>query len=112
MIRWTGLAPWEFEFPVPGSLTSTCHNRREPYDAASQNMSPASTVLDSQSLKSIGWSETTLRGNLLSNIGQLTSGNISWLAMFQSSAQRSWPLKKTYKLIIIENYKLLITTEN
>ena len=22
MIRWTGLAPWEFEFP-PGSLTST-----------------------------------------------------------------------------------------
>jgi len=23
MIRWTGLAPWEFEFPVPGSLTST-----------------------------------------------------------------------------------------
>ena len=24
MIRWTGLAPWEFEFPFPGSLTSTC----------------------------------------------------------------------------------------
>ena len=23
MIRWTGLAPWEFEFPVPGSLPST-----------------------------------------------------------------------------------------
>jgi len=23
MIRWTGLAPWEFEFTVPGSLTST-----------------------------------------------------------------------------------------
>ena len=23
MIRWTGLAPWEFEFPCPGSLTST-----------------------------------------------------------------------------------------
>ena len=23
MIRWTGLAPWEFEFPVPGSLIST-----------------------------------------------------------------------------------------
>ena len=22
MIRWTGLAPWEFEFPFPGSLTS------------------------------------------------------------------------------------------
>jgi len=23
MIRWTGLAPWEFDFPFPGSLTST-----------------------------------------------------------------------------------------
>ena len=23
MIRWIGLAPWEFEFPSPGSLTST-----------------------------------------------------------------------------------------
>ena len=23
MIWWTGLAPWEFEFPLPGSLTST-----------------------------------------------------------------------------------------
>ena len=23
MIRWTGLAPWEFEFTFPGSLTST-----------------------------------------------------------------------------------------
>ena len=23
MIEWTGLAPWEFEFPFPGGLTST-----------------------------------------------------------------------------------------
>jgi len=23
MTRWTGLAPWEFEFPFPGRLTST-----------------------------------------------------------------------------------------
>jgi len=23
MIRWTGFAPWEFEFPFSGSLTST-----------------------------------------------------------------------------------------
>ena len=23
MMKWTGLAPWEFEFPFPGSLTST-----------------------------------------------------------------------------------------
>ena len=23
MIWWTGLAPWEFKFPVPGSLIST-----------------------------------------------------------------------------------------
>ena len=26
MIWWTGLAPWESEFPFPGSLTSTNHN--------------------------------------------------------------------------------------
>jgi len=27
MMRWTGLEPWEFEFPYPGSLTSTFINR-------------------------------------------------------------------------------------
>ena len=30
MIWWTGLAPWEFELPVPGSLTSTF--KRQPYN--------------------------------------------------------------------------------
>jgi len=24
MIRWTGLAPWEFEFPFPGSRVACC----------------------------------------------------------------------------------------
>jgi len=28
MIRWTGLAPWEFEFLFPGSLTSTVLGQR------------------------------------------------------------------------------------
>ena len=28
MIRWTGLAPWEFEFPFAGSLTTTFLSRR------------------------------------------------------------------------------------
>ena len=28
MIWWTGLAPWEFEFPFPGSYTSTFLERR------------------------------------------------------------------------------------
>ena len=28
MIRWTGLAPWVYEFPFPGSLTSTFLNTR------------------------------------------------------------------------------------
>ena len=23
IVRWTGLAPWKFEFPFPGSLTPT-----------------------------------------------------------------------------------------
>ena len=27
MIKWTGLAQWEFEFPFPGSLTSTFLSR-------------------------------------------------------------------------------------
>jgi len=38
MIRWNGLAPWEFEFPFPGSLTSTFA------DAA--GLSPGDWVLD------------------------------------------------------------------
>ena len=29
MIRWTGLAPWVFESPFPGSLTSTFLGRGE-----------------------------------------------------------------------------------
>jgi len=29
MNRWTGLAPWEFEFPFPGSLTSTFLQRKK-----------------------------------------------------------------------------------
>ena len=27
MIWWSGLAPWEFEFPFPGSITSTFQGR-------------------------------------------------------------------------------------
>ena len=35
MIRWTGLVPREFEFPLAGSLTSTFLNRGEvAWDAA------------------------------------------------------------------------------
>ena len=34
MIRWTGLAPWEFEFPFPGSLTSTFLRRGGDADRA------------------------------------------------------------------------------
>jgi len=30
MMRWTGLAPWEFEFPFPGSLTSTSRSAGAP----------------------------------------------------------------------------------
>jgi len=33
MVRWTGLAPWEFEFPSPGSLTSTFRlHTRHPFN--------------------------------------------------------------------------------
>ena len=31
MIRWTGVAPWEFEFPLLGSLTSTLTMPQVPF---------------------------------------------------------------------------------
>ena len=35
MVGWTGLAPWEFEFPFPDSLTSTfLVGQAPPYTAA------------------------------------------------------------------------------
>ena len=34
MIQWTGLAPWDFEFPSPGSLTSTFQEGVKPPRAA------------------------------------------------------------------------------
>ena len=37
MIRWTGLALWEFEFPFPGSLTSTFLND-EPADGVDRRL--------------------------------------------------------------------------
>ena len=49
MITWTGLAPWEFQFPFPGSLTSTFpvqaisrtrHSDRLPPQARSRPRSP------------------------------------------------------------------------
>jgi len=32
MIRWTGLAPWEFESPFPGIRTSTFLGANNPHD--------------------------------------------------------------------------------
>ena len=55
--------------------------RRSPHCTATQNISPKSTAPESQSLKSIGWSGTTLHGNLLPRTSQLTSGKTSWLAV-------------------------------
>ena len=43
MVRWTGLAPWEFEFPFAGSLTSTFRQRDLP--GAQQLLSPSSALL-------------------------------------------------------------------
>ena len=41
MIRWTGLAPWELEFPLPGSLTSSflyeSQMQPSPRESCSQN---------------------------------------------------------------------------
>ena len=35
MIKWTGLAPWEFEFPFPGSLISTLLGRPANHQSSS-----------------------------------------------------------------------------
>jgi len=37
MIRWTGLAPWEFEFHFPGSLTYTLLIPSAPFGADAQH---------------------------------------------------------------------------
>ena len=49
MIRWTGLAPWEFELPFSGSLTSTFLQRRgpvtfEPARATSPGTNPGTGI--------------------------------------------------------------------
>ena len=43
MIRWTGLAPWEFEFPLPGSLTST-FLQSTPYQHASNTVASSAVL--------------------------------------------------------------------
>ena len=47
MIRWTGLAPWEFEFPFPGSLTSTFRRRG---GRVSQNVSSTQRINNPEGL--------------------------------------------------------------
>ena len=44
MIRWTGLAPWEFEFTFPGRLTSTFLASRSTPSAASVGLADYSEV--------------------------------------------------------------------
>ena len=45
MISWTGLAPWEFEFLFPGSLTSAFLSWQDDY--AAERSSPVGSVQDS-----------------------------------------------------------------
>ena len=56
MIRWTGLAPWGFESPFPGSLTSTflaqeeerlAQLRREVQDGADSALDQRARLLES-----------------------------------------------------------------
>jgi len=49
MIRWTGVAPWEFEFPFPGSLTST-------FRFALRCRAKSAQVSQSRPDSSLGWS--------------------------------------------------------
>ena len=51
MIWWTGLAPWEFEFPFPGSLIGGAGINHSSQTSAQQSLSsPPATPVTSQSL--------------------------------------------------------------
>ena len=47
MIRWTGFAPWEFEIPFPGSLTSTFLVASEKLNGAGTTRNPFPAPLTS-----------------------------------------------------------------
>ena len=55
MIRWTGLAPWEFEFPVPGSLTSTFLARFRALVRARRNLCNSASQPTLASVRVPGW---------------------------------------------------------
>ena len=44
IIWWTGLAPWEFEFPFPGSLTSTSLSGEPGYGSGEASFQSLATV--------------------------------------------------------------------
>jgi len=46
IIWWNGLAPWEFEFPVPGILISTCLEewRHEEWTSSSESIPDAASA--------------------------------------------------------------------
>ena len=49
MSRWTGLAPWEFESPFPGSLISTFLTRQLSFQRQEVYASPLGPLIKRQS---------------------------------------------------------------
>ena len=86
MIRWTGLAPWEFEFPCPVSLTST----HPQLDKGIQTpLAPWEFEFSCPDLPSTPRATSrSLRANLvssLSNFRRRWSFNLYWMSCFQSN---------------------------
>ena len=56
MIRWTGLTPWQFEFPVPGSLPSAflCWRPKYIIGVKEQNISLGILLGDGKKYRIVG----------------------------------------------------------
>jgi len=92
MIKWTSLAPWEFEFPFPGSLTSTflvCSSTRGSQPIArARNLRPAprrrSGMLSLQSFLRKGVSLGYVGLNL--NLNELNGGTLSFATRISATS--------------------------
>ena len=74
MIRWTGLAPWDFEFPFPGSLASIFLDPNHP--ECIHSVRPPPIRYASDFLKGGGAARLTFRIHDLSKLPQTKAANL------------------------------------
>ena len=99
MIRWTGLALWEFEFPFPGSLTSTFLTGRT---STSQSRARTTSRPSSKKRPPPRSSSSLLTSNL-SKSDQLLTMHRSpltpprWWPSIRASCETSWSFRSRKK---------------